>query len=149
MARLKYMYIFLFYFKTNRIDQWKDTILSFFGEFKSCILKGGSVIKVTFDIKGKSYVVKINFYKTGSVVLQGAKCTKFTEMYFGTLKSRLKNKNQPHQESEPLKAGVTVPNIPESKICEARLTDNTPMSPTLEINSVQDSETPILKRLTP
>ena len=26
--------------KTNRIDQWKDTILSFFGESKSCILKG-------------------------------------------------------------------------------------------------------------
>ena len=93
-------------------------------------------------------MVKINFYKTGSVVLQGAKCTKFTEMYFGMLKSRLENENQPHQESEPLKA-ITVPNIPESEICEARLTDNTPMSPTIEINSVRDSETLILKRLTP
>ena len=86
-------------FKTNRIDQWKDTIQSFFGESKSCMLKRGSVIKVTFDIKGKTYLVKINFYKPGSMVLEGAKCTKFTEKYLGTLTSRLENENQPQQES--------------------------------------------------
>ena len=41
-------------FKTDRPDEWKSAILSYFGESRSCSIKDGSVIKVSFDFKGRN-----------------------------------------------------------------------------------------------
>ncbi|CAC5397837.1 unnamed protein product [Mytilus coruscus] len=79
-------------FKTSpsRIELWKKTIISHFGQSKTILLKEGSVIKVTCDINtDKNCSIKINFFNTGSVVIQGAKCTAFSDQYFSKLKSKI------------------------------------------------------------
>ncbi|CAG2236765.1 unnamed protein product [Mytilus edulis] len=61
-----------------------------FGQSKTTLLKEGSVIKVSCDINtDKNCSIKINFFNTGSVVIQGAKCTAFSDQYFTTLKSKI------------------------------------------------------------
>lgn len=62
----------------------KKTIISHFGQSKTTLLKEGSVIKVSCDINTDK-----NFFNTGSVVIQGAKCTAFSDQYFTTLKSKI------------------------------------------------------------
>ncbi|CAC5395571.1 unnamed protein product [Mytilus coruscus] len=59
-------------FKTLRSECWKQAIINYFGPAKACLLKKGSVIKVVFESeKNNNSTVKINFYKTGSTVIQG------------------------------------------------------------------------------
>ena len=54
-------------FKTLRNEKWKDAILAYFGPSKTSLMKGGSVIKVTFDTETEvNCTAKINIYKTGN-----------------------------------------------------------------------------------
>ena len=103
-------------FKTNRPEKWKQTIMSYFGESRTCLLKEGSVIKVNFDIKGRSYSIKINFYDSGSVVIQGVKCTIFADMHFEMLKHKVEYGGEPHEEipaQSPEKTPVSTAYISE------------------------------------
>ncbi|CAG2194614.1 unnamed protein product [Mytilus edulis] len=61
---------------------------------KNYLLKGKTVIKILCDCgTDKNCTIKINFYKTGSVVIQGAKCVQFSETYFETLKHIVKSQD--------------------------------------------------------
>lgn len=67
-------------FKTDHPDDWKKTILTYFGYKSELIADGGnpSVVKVTFnDDSGNTFSSKVNIYRTGSIVIQGSKCTFF------------------------------------------------------------------------
>ena len=66
------------YFKTlsSRIEVWQNSKKSFFGNEKTPTIKNGTEVKITCDIEAdKNCLNKVKFYKTGSVVIQGAKCT--------------------------------------------------------------------------
>ncbi|VDI45756.1 Hypothetical predicted protein [Mytilus galloprovincialis] len=80
-------------FKTEHTEVWKNVLLSHFGNDASHLIKDGgnpSVIKVTpTDESGTVFQIKINIYKTGSIVIQGAKCAKFEEKYFQILKDEV------------------------------------------------------------
>ena len=61
-------------FKTmpQKIEKWKQVVKGYFGDSKLSTLNEGAVFKVLFDTarqdeKNKS--VKMNFYKSGSVVI--------------------------------------------------------------------------------
>ena len=76
-------------FKTvpDRIEIWKRTVLQYFSPNKTTVLKEGAVIKIVCDlVSDKNCTIKINFYKSGSVVIQGANCEKFSELHFQKLK---------------------------------------------------------------
>lgn len=78
---------------TDRIEEWKKAIISFFGKENTTLLKEGTVIKVICDLEtSRNNSIKINFYKTGAVVIQGAKCSQFNDIFFNQLKSKV-NKN--------------------------------------------------------
>ena len=71
----------------SRISIWKTSVINFFGQKRTAYQKGGSVIKVVCDIgSDTNCTIKINFYQTGSVVIQGAKCARFSELFFPKLK---------------------------------------------------------------
>ncbi|CAC5355282.1 unnamed protein product [Mytilus coruscus] len=80
-------------FKTEHTEEWKNVLLSYFGNDASHLIKDGgnpSVIKVTpTDESGTVFQIKINIYKTGSIVIQGAKCVLFEEKYFQILKDKV------------------------------------------------------------
>ena len=82
-------------FKTtpDSINLWKQSILNYFGEQSTSVLKDGAVIKVIFDsdCEAKS-TVTINFYTTGSVVFQGARCSEFNTRYYEPLKQLVDSK---------------------------------------------------------
>ena len=76
-------------FKTTRIDVWKAVIINYFGKSKTNVnnQKTGCVIKTSFDTESdKNNTVKINLFNTGSVVIQGAKCTKFADLFLDKLR---------------------------------------------------------------
>ena len=74
----------------NRIDLWKNTLVNYFSPEKTTMLKNGSVIKIICDIDTvQNCTIKVNFYKTGVVLIQGAKCAKFCERYFDTIKKEV------------------------------------------------------------
>ena len=76
----------------DRIEKWKQAVSSYFGDSKVSTLKSGATLKVSLDSDDdKNGCVKINFYKTGSVVILGTKCSTFNEMYFSELKLRVDN----------------------------------------------------------
>ena len=80
--------------KTLRIQLWKSVLVNYFGKSKTNVQtqKTGVVIKVIFDTeKEKNNSVKINMYD--SVVIQGAKCTVFSDAFFHKLKQECDNKN--------------------------------------------------------
>lgn len=53
-------------------------------------MKNQTVIKVEFDTEHENdSVVKINFYKSGSVVIQGPRCILFSDLYFELIKNKL------------------------------------------------------------
>ncbi|CAG2192386.1 unnamed protein product [Mytilus edulis] len=80
-------------FKTEHTEVRKNVLLSYFGYDASHLIKdvgNPSVIKVTpTDESGTVFHIKINIYKTGSIVIQGAKCAKFEEKYFQILKDEV------------------------------------------------------------
>ncbi|CAC5377056.1 unnamed protein product [Mytilus coruscus] len=79
---------------TLRSECWKQAIINYFGPAKTCLLKKGSVIKVVFESeKNNNSTVKINFYKTGSIVIQGQKCTQFSDSYFEVIKGKVYQNN--------------------------------------------------------
>ncbi|CAC5378292.1 unnamed protein product [Mytilus coruscus] len=81
-------------FKTLRSECWKQAIINYFGPAKACLLKKGRVIKVVFESeKNNNSTVKINFYKTGSIVIQGQKCTQFSDSYFEVIKGKVYQNN--------------------------------------------------------
>ena len=76
-------------FKTTRINVWKAVIINYFGKSKTNVnnQKTGCVIKTSFDTESdKNNTVKINLFNTGSVVIQGAKCTKFADLFLDQLR---------------------------------------------------------------
>ena len=55
---------------------------TFFGPAKAFTLKKGTVIKVVFESETNiNSTVKINFYKSGSNVIQGQQCIQFSDRY--------------------------------------------------------------------
>lgn len=77
-------------FKTMRAQTWKSVITNYFGISKTntVVQRTGTVIKVVFDTDvEKNITAKVNIYESGSVVMQGAKCTTFADMFFDKLKS--------------------------------------------------------------
>ena len=86
-------------FKTNRVEIWKQSLHSYFEHCSEH--KDGATIKI--QCKGDKPVekikVKFNFYKSGMVTIQGAKCKIFTSKYFEALKD-IVNKNAQNPEFE-------------------------------------------------
>lgn len=78
----------------EKIEPWKNAIVQHFGTEKTTFLKEKTVIKILCDCgTDKNCTIKINFYKSGSVVIQGTKCVQFSETYFETLKHRVKSQD--------------------------------------------------------
>jgi len=99
-------------FKTDCVDTWKNVVLSYFGEGKAQVIKENqslTVIKVSFsDDSKQNLTVKINIFSSGSVVIQGAKCTVFKSRYFQSLKERVHMETQPQlSEDTPVKQIAT------------------------------------------
>jgi len=68
--------------------------LTYFGDKSELITDGGNppVVKVTFnDDSGNTFSSKVNIYRTGSIVIQGSKCTFFEQKYFKVLKKTVEN----------------------------------------------------------
>lgn len=57
-------------FKTSNVSGWKETIFEHFGASLATSLKDGKVVNVLFEAKKAMNAIKINFYDTGSVVIQ-------------------------------------------------------------------------------
>jgi hypothetical protein len=78
-------------FKTTRTDFWKNSIIDYFGITNTNVQsqKTGYVIKVTLDLNNeRNNSVKVNLFHSGAVVIQGAKCSKFTDNFFHLLKHK-------------------------------------------------------------
>ena len=99
-------------FQTLRPECWKRSILDHFGPSRASSLKGGTVIKVIFD---NNSTIKINFYKSGSVVIQGQKCIQFADGYFDIIKNKLDQNNNNDTSIQNLNASdnseETIPKI--------------------------------------
>jgi hypothetical protein len=82
----------------------ENTVISFFGKENTTILKDGKVLKVICDLENtRNNSIKINFYKTGAVVIQRAKCSQFYK-----LKNKVDNKEQEYtEENKPSKSTKT------------------------------------------
>ena len=80
-------------FKTQHIDLWKQTILSYFEN--ATPQNDGSTIKITCksgETPDQTLNIKVNFYKSGMVVIQGSKCSVFESNYFNLLKELVHQK---------------------------------------------------------
>jgi len=74
----------------ERIEAWKNAIVNYFGEDKTTLLKEGSIIKIICDCgDANNCTIKVNTYKSGSIVIQGAKCVKFSDLFFSALKDKV------------------------------------------------------------
>ena len=92
--------------------------------------------------------IKINFYDSGSVVIQGVKCTIFADMHFEMLKHKVEYGGEPHEEipaQSPEKTPLSTAYISEIG-SGTNATPYTPRGSTCE-DSVQTNDTPV--RLTP
>lgn len=70
----------------DRIDLWKTSIMNFFGQEKITSMKDATVLKVICDFDTeKNCSIKVNFYKTGAVVIQ----CKFSDTFFTKLKNKV------------------------------------------------------------
>lgn len=111
----------------QRIEKWKQSVKSYFGDSKISTLNKGAVLKVLFDSDSqdeKNKSVKMNFYKSGSVVIQGPRCSDFCDRYFNELKLRVDN-------SAPV--ADTIIDVEETipKTVESPMLDS-PMSPIIQ-----------------
>ena len=93
----------------TNIELWTHTVISFFGKENTTILKDGKVLKVICDLENtRNNSIKINFYKTGAVVIQRAKCSQFNKTFFYKLKNKVDNKEQEYtEENKPSKSTKT------------------------------------------
>ena len=110
----------------QRIEKWKQAVKSYFGDSKISTLNKGAVLKVLFDSDSqdeKNKSVKMN-YKSGSVVIQGPRCSDFCDRYFNELKLRVDN-------SAPV--ADTIIDVEETipKTVESPMLDS-PMSPIIQ-----------------
>lgn len=100
----------------TKIDLWKNTVISFFGKENTTVLKDGTVLKVICDLENtRNNSIKINFYKTGAVVIQGAKCSQFNKIFFNKLKNKVDNKEQEYTEENKSSKSI---NTAQNKISE-------------------------------
>ncbi|XP_062579117.1 interaptin-like [Saccostrea cucullata] len=86
-----------FHLASESIPAWKKAVLDFFDEKKTTVTTSDicCVIKVVFDYEGSvNNSVKINFYQSGSVVIQGAKCVQFKDKYFASLNEKAQNMHE-------------------------------------------------------
>jgi hypothetical protein len=68
-------------FKTTRTDVWKNSIIDYFG-ISITNVQSQKTGKVTSDLNNqRNSSVKVNLFYSGAVVIQGAKCSKFTEFF--------------------------------------------------------------------
>ena len=85
----------------TNIELWKNTVISFFGK-ENTTLKDGAVLKVICDLENtRNHSIKINFYKTGAVVIQVAKYSQFNKI-FNKLKNKVENKEEEYTEENKL-----------------------------------------------
>lgn len=76
-------------FKTSNVSGWIETILEHFGPSLATSLNDGKVVKVLYEANKAMNAIKINFYDTYSVVIQGAKCALFADTYSQILKNKV------------------------------------------------------------
>ncbi|XP_061193707.1 uncharacterized protein LOC133201934 [Saccostrea echinata] len=91
-----------FHIAREIIPAWKKAVLEFFNEKKTTVTTSDicCVIKVFFDYEGSdNNSVKINFYQSGSVVIQGIKCVQFKDKYFASLNQMAQNLNEIQESS--------------------------------------------------
>lgn len=81
-----------FHIPQENIDLWKSAVVNYFGEHNTSVLKSSNVIKTKVNADRVEASVKINFYQTGSVVIQGIHCAKFKDKYFKDLSKLVESK---------------------------------------------------------
>ena len=144
-------------FKTLRNEKWKDAILAYFGPSKTSLMKGGSVIKVTFDTETEvNCTAKINIYKTGSIVIQGQQCVYFADTFFSLIKNQLDDNNNTldknanitfdMEETIPMKTVIDQSDSKEKSdihdINSQKSVDNGTVTPTKHLNRKNEGLTP-------
>lgn len=77
----------------DRLEQWKSALINFFGKDSTTTMKNGTVVKIISDFDNSKNTIKVNFYKSGSVVIQGAKCMQFSDTFFQQIKDYVDHKN--------------------------------------------------------
>lgn len=68
-----------FHIAQENTDLWKSAVVNYFSEHNISFLKSGNVIKTKCNADEVEASVKINFYQTGSVVIEGIHCAKFKD----------------------------------------------------------------------
>lgn len=76
-------------FNTSNVSGWNETILKHFGQSLATSLKYGKVIRMLFETNKAMDTIQINLFDTGSVVIQGIKCTLFADTFFPILKNKV------------------------------------------------------------
>jgi hypothetical protein len=69
---------------------WRDVLVEHFSTSKTSVQKQSkkTVVKITFDTEHEQNVtVKVNLFDTGSVNIQGLKCSTFTDHFFEYLEA--------------------------------------------------------------
>jgi len=133
----------------DRIDLWKTSIMNFFGQEKTTSLKDGTVLKIICDFDTeKNCSIKVNFYKTGSIVIQGAKCGQFSDTFFTKLKNKVhvslnskdsnNNLNEDTNESESVLDCTQVEQVKDMTLNDSSITfekKNTSINNSLRLQS--------------
>jgi hypothetical protein len=84
-------------FKTDRVQVWRDVLVDHFESSQTVVqkLSKKTVIKITCDVENeKNISVKVNFFDTGSVNIQGIKSTLFSDHFFEMLKLKCDNHSE-------------------------------------------------------
>ena len=103
----------------TNIELWTNTVISFFSKENTTVLKDGAVLKVICDLENtRNNSIKINFYKTGAVVIQGSTCSQFNKIFFNKSKNKVENKEEEYREENKLSKST---NTAQNKILESHL----------------------------
>ena len=129
-------------FKTQDTELWKSALVSHFGS-NTQMLKNNSVVKISYD---GCHVVKVNFYDTGSVNIQGATCTTFYNTYFSTIDAKVKTIKRDNIAADDIHVSESHAAIDEqvqgaTKVCEPCITEegNTPVETTDTVEKTSKS----------
>ena len=130
------------------IDLWKTSIMNFFDQEKTTCMKDGTVLNVICDFETeKNCSIKVNFYKTAAIVIQGAKCGKFSDTFFTKLKNKVheslnskvsnNNLNENTNESESVLDCTQIEQVKDMTLNDSSITfeKNTSINNSLRLQS--------------
>ena len=136
-------------FKTQpqRIDKWKRALKNHFNSSNINILKSGATFKVSFATEDDEICsVKINFYKSGSMVIQGPKCSVFKDLFFNDLKLKVDNdSSSPELITDPIQSDLTTVISPKEQEPQSTGAPATPHREELNLDHDRDEVTPVIK----